>query len=138
MTLNAVSLEKSRTSRDKVRSRVLVVDDEPLIRWATSSTLSDAGFTVVEASDVDEARRLFESAPVDLVLLDVRLPGGNGLALMQELHGVQPECRFIMMAAFWTAELRTEAAVQHVPVLDKPFAMSDLVGLVRKMMAPQR
>ena len=47
-----MDVEKSPTRREEVRTRVLVVDDEPLIRWAASSTLSDAGFQVIEATNV--------------------------------------------------------------------------------------
>ena len=110
-----------------------MVDDEPLIRWAASSMLSDAGFAVVEASDVAGARRLFGSVPVDLALLDVRLPDGDGVALMEELRLARPTCRFIVMTAFRTPELTIQTAARHVPVLDKPFGMSDLVGLVGRV-----
>ncbi len=132
-----MSLEESPIRRGEVPRRVLVVDDEPLIRWAASSTLTDAGFSVVEASDVAGARRLFGSAPIDVALLDVRLPDGDGVALMQELHRAQPECRFIMMTAFRTPELTQHAMAEQVPVLDKPFGMPDLVSLVGQVMNRQ-
>jgi len=117
--------------------KVLVVDDEPLIRWAAASTLSDAGFSVMEASDVAGALKVLNGTPVDLALLDVRLPDGDGVALMREIHQAQPQCRFIMMTAFRTPELTAHAATEHVQVLDKPFGMPDLVGLVGRVMAPE-
>jgi|CXWL01.1.fsa_nt_gi DNA-binding NtrC family response regulator len=127
----AVRLEESRTRREKFRMRrVLVVDDEPLIRWAASSALTDAGFTVLEASDAAGARRVVHRELVDLALLDVRLPDGDGVALMEEIRGAQPECRFIMMTAFRTPEVTACMAAGHVPVLDKPFDMPDLVACI--------
>ena len=117
--------------------RVLVVDDEPLIRWAAASTLTEAGWSVVEAPDVAAARKLIDETRLDLALLDVRLPDGDGVALMEEIHRAQPACRFIMMTAFRTPELTAHAATEHVPVLDKPFGMLDLVGLVGRLMAPR-
>ena len=127
--------EEFRTGSEKFPKRVLVVDDEPLIRWAASSTLAAAGFTVVEASDAAGARAAAEAGPVDLVLLDYRLPDGDGVALMRDIRTSQPGCRFVMMTAFRTPELTAEAAIGHVPVLDKPFGMPELVDLVGRTMA---
>lgn len=114
--------------------RVLVVDDEALIRWAAGSILSDVGFLVVEAADLAGARRLVSAGRIDLALLDVRLPDGDGLSLMRELHLAQPACRFIMMTACRTPELTLEADSARVPVLDKPFDMPTLASLVGDVM----
>ena len=130
-----MTLKEIRTGREKIPSRVLVVDDEPLIRWAASSTLAAAGFTVVEAADVAAARVVAGAAPLDLALLDVRLPDGDGVSLMHEIQKAQPGCRFIMMTAFRTPELTANAADEHVPVLDKPFGMPELVDLVGRTMS---
>ena len=127
--------EEFHARREKIPTRVLVVDDEPLIRWAAASTLTDAGFAVLEASDIAGARRLLDTENVDLALLDVRLPDGDGVALMQEIHHSQPGCRFIMMTAFRTPELTAHASREHVLVLDKPFGMPDLKDLVGRVMA---
>jgi DNA-binding NtrC family response regulator len=135
LEIQLVNREEIRTRSEKFPTRVLVVDDEPLIRWAASSTLVDAGFVVVEASDVAGARQLLGREELDLALLDFRLPDGDGVALMHEIQRAHPQCRFIMMTAFRTPELTAHAATQHVPVLDKPFGMPDLVGLVDEVMA---
>jgi len=130
-----VSLEEFPIGREEVRTRVLVLDDEPLIRWAAVTTLVDAGFQVVEASTVTLARRVVEAMPVDLALLDVRLADGDGVALMEEIHRLQPSCRFIMMTADRTPELAAHAAVNGVAVLDKPFGMPDLLDVVGGVLA---
>jgi DNA-binding NtrC family response regulator len=134
--ISFVQPEETRVDREKIPARVLVVDDEPLIRWAAATSLSDAGFTVVEAADVAGARRLM-ATPFDVALLDFRLPDGDGVTLMSEIHEAQPECRFIMMTAFRTAELTARAARDRVAVLEKPFGMPDLVGLVNRVVARQ-
>ena len=126
--------EEIRTGSVKIPRRVLVVDDEPLIRWAASSTLAAAGFTVVEGADVAAARKVAGSGPLDLALLDFRLPDGDGVSLMHEIQEAQPACRFIMMTAFRTPELTANAADEHVPVLDKPFGMPELVDVVGRTM----
>ena len=126
-------VEQSRRHREKIPRRALVVDDEPLIRWAASSTLSDAGFSVTQAGSIESARLLAGGAPFDLALLDVRLPDGSGLAFMREIQRDQPGCRFIMMTAFRTPELTAQVGEQALRVLDKPFGMPELASLAASM-----
>jgi DNA-binding NtrC family response regulator len=133
-----VDVEKSPRRREEVRTRILVVDDEPLIRWAASSTLSDAGFQVIEAPNVAGALKVVDTTAVDLALLDFRLSDGEGTRVLEALHRVQPACRCIVMTAFRTPELTAYAARDGVDVLDKPFGMPDLLGLVASVMAPRR
>ena len=130
-------LEQSPIACENFPRRVLVVDDEPLIRWAASSTLAEAGFSVTEAGSIEHARELTSSAAFDLALMDVRLPDGDGLAFMHEIQRDQPACRFIMMTAFRTPELTAQASEQAVRVLDKPFGMPELASLAVKMVGGQ-
>ena len=115
---------------------LLVVDDEALIRWAASTTLADAGYHVIQAADGAEARRQSADAPVDLALLDLRLPDTDGLTLMRDISQRHPNCRFIMMTAFRTPELTANASSTGVPVLDKPFSMPDMLRLVGDLLHP--
>jgi DNA-binding NtrC family response regulator len=130
-----VHAEKFTRCPEEIPTRVLVLDDEPLIRWAAASTLSHAGFQVIEAADVTRALEIIDTTPVDVALLDVRLPDGDGVDVLKELHRVQPACRCIVMTAFRTPELTDYAAADGLIVLDKPFGMPDLLGLVDTLMA---
>ena len=127
------SIEQSRRQREKFPRRALVLDDEPLLRWAASSTLSDAGFSVVQAGSIETARLLAAGQRFDLALLDVRLPDGDGMAFMREFQLDQPGCRFIMMTAFRTPEMTTESSAESVRVLDKPFEMPELAALATEV-----
>src|SRR5207249_1615367 len=86
--------------------RVLVVDDESLIRWSIAETLADAGHTVIEAGDGATAvQALTASAePVDAVLLDYRLPDSNDLALLANIRRLSPHSPVILMTAYGTPE----------------------------------
>ena len=127
--------EISRDGAEEVRTRVLIVDDEPLIRWSVASTLGDAGYEVLEAASATEAREQALDAPrLDFALLDVRLPDSDGLTLMRAIHELHPECRFLMMTAFRTPELTEDAEADDVPVLDKPFSLPDLVQHVAALL----
>src|SRR5215470_18453875 len=70
---------------------ILVVDDEPLIRWSISETLGTAGHRVTEAEDAASAlRALACMPPPDVVLLDLRLPDSNDLRLLEKIHTIAP------------------------------------------------
>ena len=115
------------------RRRVLVVDDEALIRWALQSRLTESGWGVSEADSAAGALDAIVAAavPFDVVLLDLWLPDSDDLQLLSRIRQLGPESRVILMTAFTTPELvRGALALGAARVLTKPFAMSELAGLV--------
>jgi DNA-binding NtrC family response regulator len=115
--------------------RVLVVDDEPLIRWSIAETLGAAGHQVTEAQDAASALRALADAPdTGLVLLDFRLPDSNDLGLLAEIRRIAPATPVIMMTAFGTPDVTAGALkLGASKVLNKPFNMHDLEDLVRSL-----
>jgi DNA-binding NtrC family response regulator len=110
------------------RRRVLVTDDDPLLRWALSARLEELGLEVIEAGTVQ--RTLDREGEADLVILDVRLPDGNGLDAACQILARRPQRPLLLMTAFATPELAAEAAragVRHC--IEKPFDM-DLVARI--------
>ena len=114
--------------------RVLIVDDEPLIRWSMSETLEHVGYTVTEASDAKETLRRLSGGPVpDVILLDFRLPDSNDLKLLETIRRIAPESRVIMMTACGTPAVQAGALeLGAYRVVTKPLEMSDLALLVRQ------
>ena len=113
--------------------RVLVVDDELLIRWSISETLTAAGHEVTEAADAAAAvTALVTSPPPEVVLLDYRLPDSDDLGLLTRIRRLAPAAAVIMMTAFGTPEM-TSAALElgAREVVTKPFNMHDLADKVR-------
>ena len=113
---------------------VLVVDDEPLIRWAVRETLEDAGYGVVEAGSAGEAiSRIAEArCPLVVALLDLRLPDSDDLSLLRRVRGEAPACRIIVMTAHGTPEILHDAMTQGAfGTISKPFDLSSILGLVR-------
>lgn len=109
--------------------RVLVVEDELLIRWSIAETLGHAGHTVIEAEDGATAvRALTASAgPVDAVFLDFRLPDSNDLTLLANIRRLSPRSPVILMTAYGTPEVIAGALDLGVyRVMSKPFEMQDL------------
>ena len=113
--------------------RVLVVDDELLIRWSLCETLNDHGYTVLEAEDGQGAvRTLLDATELpDVVLLDFRLPDSTDLNLLERIIRMVPEGRVILMTAYGTPELTNEALERGAfKVLHKPFELQDVTALV--------
>jgi DNA-binding NarL/FixJ family response regulator len=85
--------------------RVLVVDDHPLTRDALSSLLAQGGFSVVgEAAGGDEAIELAATLQPELVLLDLSMPGLDGLAALPRLRAAAPGCEVVVLTASGTEE----------------------------------
>jgi DNA-binding NtrC family response regulator len=119
---------------EQTHVKVLVVDDEPLIRWAVTEFLSDLGYQVIQAGDAESAiAAVAESAPFEIVLLDVRLPDSDDLLLLTRLRSLTPEARIILMTAHATHELAERAInLGAFTVVDKPFELTDLAALVSR------
>jgi DNA-binding NtrC family response regulator len=116
--------------------RVLIVDDEALLRWSLAEMLSGAGYQVVEARDGREARRAFADAghPIDAVLLDLKLPDASGLTLLQEARRRCLTCPIVIMTAYGTSEtIETALESGAMHVLSKPFDLDDLLQLLRQL-----
>jgi DNA-binding NtrC family response regulator len=111
------------------RLRVLVVEDESLLRWCIGETLANAGHEVVEAADSESALRALDCAtePIDVVLLDYRLPDSNDLGLLARIRRRLPGSAVLLMTAFGTPEITRGAFELGADgVVDKPFDMHAL------------
>jgi DNA-binding NtrC family response regulator len=119
-------------------ARVLVVDDEALVRWSVAETLLDQGYEVTEAHDAASALRQF-SMPLgatDVVLLDLRLPDSDDLHVLSAMHRLAPTTPVILMTAYGTPELFDRARqLGAFTVVNKPFEMDDLAPLIERALA---
>ncbi len=126
---------------DRSSLRVLVVEDEPLIRWSITETLARMGHTVIEADDAESAIRTLRDMPepADVVLLDYRLPGSNDLALLATIRRLAPHSAVIMMTAYGTPDVTSSALeLGAYGVVDKPFDMQDLEPMLLHAYAATR
>ncbi len=79
---------------------LLIIEDEAVLARNLSKAFVRQGFEVQHATSIAEARRLFSAAPIDIVLLDLRLPDGSGLDLLDVFVGSDPDLPVIMMTAY--------------------------------------
>jgi DNA-binding NtrC family response regulator len=113
---------------------VLVVDDEALIRWAVAEMLALGGHRVVEAGSAEGALETIAASrdPIDVVLLDYRLPDSTNLHLLARIRKLLPGSAVVMMTAYGTSEVTNEAlSLGACRVLAKPFDMNELDSVVR-------
>jgi DNA-binding NtrC family response regulator len=113
--------------------RVLVVDDEKLIRWSLTERLKKEGFEPVEAADGATATAAFSADVPDLVLLDMKLPDTDGLTLLKGFQASSPETPVIIITAYSSVDTAVEAMKQGAyDYLTKPFNMEELAITVRR------
>jgi CheY-like chemotaxis protein len=121
--------------------RVLVVEDEMLLRWSLAEILRRSGHTVLEAASASEAREAMTTSTdgIDVVLLDLRLPDSSDLRLLEEVRSRMPHSAVIMMTAFGTPELVQGALERGVYcVMNKPFDVHAVEGVIRNAVGDTR
>lgn len=117
---------------------VLVVDDEEHIRLVAQGMLETAGYEVVTAATPVEGIEVFRHrhAAIDLVLLDVSLPGMSGFEVLAVLREIEPEVKVLMNSGFADEE-RLKAALASGPTafISKPYSVTELSLLVKRLLA---
>ncbi|HKB15867.1 MAG TPA: sigma-54 dependent transcriptional regulator, partial [Planctomycetota bacterium] len=109
-------------------TRILVVDDEKMIRWSLRTRLEQAGYSVEEAESGEAALAAAGRETPDLVLLDIRLPDVSGEEVLKSLRGATPDLPVVMMTAHASVEGAVAAIKQGAyDYLVKPFEVSDLL-----------
>ncbi|MES2392032.1 MAG: sigma-54 dependent transcriptional regulator [Acidobacteriota bacterium] len=112
---------------------VLVVDDDPPVRNACAEIAVSLGYAAQVAESISAARAALTRAPIDLVLLDLKLPGGNGLSLLEEIRTRHPETIVVVMTAFATVGSAVEAMrIGAGDYLTKPFTLEEVSGVLER------
>jgi DNA-binding NtrC family response regulator len=123
------------------RLRVLVVEDEALIRWSIFETLARMGHTVTEAEDAETAVRTLRGmeTPPDVVLLDYRLPDSNDLTLLATIRQLAPRSAVVLMTAHGSADVTRDALrLGAFDIMNKPFDMQALEPVLLDAYASRR
>lgn len=115
------------------KANVLVVDDEPIARQSLSDILRLEGYTVNAAPNGELAVEHLRNYTVDLVLLDLKMPGMNGLDVVQVASQIAPDTEIILLTAYGSMETAVEALRQRVhDYLLKPASPTQILESVRR------
>jgi DNA-binding response OmpR family regulator len=116
----------------QVGADVLIVDDDPDVRWIAAEVLREAGFTVDEAGDGDVASKLLRLGRFRLVLLDIRMPRCDGISFVERADDLPPV--IIHSAYTIDADARIRLGARVVGVLQKPVAPRRLLRSVEAIL----
>jgi CheY-like chemotaxis protein len=112
-------------------TRILVVEDERVVRQIVARSLREVGYEVLEAGNGEEALTVLESHPrIDMVVTDVKMPEMGGLRLAECLMMTGRSPIFLFMSGY-----RPEPSTVAGPLLEKPFGPEELVSEVRRLLS---
>src|SRR5581483_10433177 len=112
---------------------VLIVDDEALTLRTMSRGLREEGFEVFTASSGEEALKIFAAEKPDLTLLDIVLPGVDGVEVLRQIKAANPKSIVLMMSAYHMVDRAVEAMkLGAYDYLIKPFHLTDMIGTLRR------
>lgn len=113
--------------------RILIVDDEANHRQTLGIGLRLEGFEVIDAADGEEALRRLEDHEVDLAIIDLMMPGINGLDLARRMRFRHPDVRVLMTSAYHLSARQIErAGVGAIGFMPKPYHLRELAAYIRE------
>jgi len=141
-TTQTDSMPAAPAVNHSARGRILLVDDEPVLRAMASTVLIAQGWEVLNASSAEEATELLKycvwnHSKVDLVILDLILPGGmSGMEAIEALRQIQPGLHFVASSSFFAGEESRNNCLSlgFDDVLPKPYTASSLAEMAERHM----
>ncbi len=119
-----------------MKSHILVVDDEPVARQSLSDILRLEGYTVNSAPNGQAAVEYVRTHPVELMIVDLRMPGMDGLEVVQVVNQISPETEVVLLTAFGTTESASQALRLRIhDYLLKPAPPAAVMNSVKKGLA---
>jgi len=114
------------------RGKLLIVDDEPSVRWALHRTLRAMGFEISEAADGDQALALLRTVRFDVVLLDISMPRMDGVSTCREIRKLTPLVGILMLTVRDSEAEKIEALDAGADdYVTKPFNVRELAARIR-------
>ena len=112
---------------------VLVADDEAATRMIVASQLTEAGFTVVEAEDGEQAIQHLKKQKFEVALLDIKMPNVDGIEVLKYIRQHVPETKTIILTGFADLELAMEAMeLGAIDFFNKPFSIDEVIASVKQ------
>lgn len=122
-----------------MKGRILLVDDNEAFLDSTKDVLEEEGYQISVASSGEEAVRKFGNSHFDVVVMDIRMPGLNGVEAFSIMKKFDPQVRVIICTAYIVENLIREALKEGAySVLNKPFAMDLLIREIENARQPSR
>jgi PAS domain S-box-containing protein len=140
VTLPVMVFKDAATKRETgeyvlTKKRVLVIDDEELVRYALASLLEELGHDVFQAASAEEALALLDTQQFDLVFTDLAMPDVDGIATAQKIKALQPDLKIVLMSGYSTDKVleRIRASNCIDAPMSKPFRFDEVQAVVKKL-----
>ena len=115
------------------KARIFIVDDDPGMTETLADILGDKGYAVAVAEDGYRAIEMIKEKAYAIALMDIKMPGMNGVETFKKLKQISPETRVIMMTAYALEDLEQEALAEGaLSIFYKPLDMDRVVGLIEE------
>ena len=115
---------------------ILVVDDHASDREILSQILMEKGYNVAGAADGNEAVQMVKDCHYNVILMDIKLPGRDGVSVFEEIHSINPEAKVIFMTGFALDDMVRQALEGGAyPVVYKPLEVQNVLTMVRQLTA---
>ncbi|MEF9438398.1 MAG: response regulator, partial [Candidatus Mariimomonas ferrooxydans] len=102
--------------------KILVIDDEKIVRISCERTLATEGYEVTSASSANEALELFKKNSFDLILLDIKMPDMDGIEVLKKIKEARPGTNVIMITGYSTVDTAVKTLkLGAINYLEKPF-----------------
>jgi DNA-binding NtrC family response regulator len=122
-------------SKENIRGVAVIVDDEEGIREIVADIVGEIGFEVRLAKNGKEALLLLQDGSVDLVVSDIRMPGGDGVTLLRETVRLYPGTQVIMMSGFSDYSEEDLKSLGAFALISKPFRIDKILALINSLPA---
>lgn len=117
--------------------KILVIDDEHIVRVSCQRTLTPAGFEVIIATSGSEGLELLEKGPVDLVLLDLKMPDMDGVEVLNKIKAKWPDTNVMMVTGYSSVETAVKTLkLGAINYVEKPFTPDSLLQAVNEVLKP--
>ena len=117
-------------------ARILIADDEDSLRWVLEKGLRQAGYEVTSVKDGTAATRAVEAEAYDLVFLDIRMPGVDGLSALARMREIRADACVVVMTAHGTMETAIQAMQRGAyDYLTKPFDLDEVLLMAERALA---
>ncbi len=122
-----------------MEKKVLIVDDEERVVQSIAGVLGDEGFQVATARSGEEALRVFQKENPDVTLLDIWMPGMDGIEVLKRLKAMVPDCRVIMISGHATISTAMAAVKSGAfDFIEKPLSLDALLMTIRRALESQK
>ena len=120
---------------EKDKIQILVIDDEDMIRFAFEEFLKDEGYAPLLAGEAESALKHIRNSNPEIVFLDYRLPGNDGLELLEDIRAIDPKIAVVLMTAFGAMDVAIKAMqLGAYEYLTKPLDLEKIQILIKRIL----